>query len=102
MVPVPPHYLGQQQADGVTLYASRPHTVVQLWKGAALGHTYPWSEYAASHTERGYEVVLSSCWYLDHYEHSKDWAHYYACDPRKFSGKQYVRPPRAYKRVTPH
>ncbi|KAH7946839.1 hypothetical protein HPB52_004964 [Rhipicephalus sanguineus] len=68
--------------------ASRQHTVLQLWKSHDLGHTYSWSEYAASHTGQGYEVVISSCWYLDHYEHLKDWAHYYACDPRQFKGSR--------------
>lgn len=36
-------------------------------------------------TAAGYQVILSSCWYLDHL--GDDWFQYYQCDPRaKFNG----------------
>ncbi|KAK8786595.1 hypothetical protein V5799_023628 [Amblyomma americanum] len=57
--------------------ASPKATVVQIWKQRAFGHSSDWPEYAASIARRGYEIVVSSCWYVDHYEHLKDWTHYY-------------------------
>ncbi|XP_075551132.1 beta-hexosaminidase subunit beta-like isoform X2 [Dermacentor variabilis] len=68
--------------------ASPQSTVVQVWKGSDLGHSFPWPEYAASLAQRGYELVISSCWYVDHYEHLRDWAFYYNCDPRDFGGSR--------------
>jgi hexosaminidase len=52
-------------------------TIVDVWKSWE-----PSSRYNA--TLRGHEVILSSCWYLDHL--NEDWQSFYACDPREFNG----------------
>ena len=32
-------------------------------------------------TSLGYEVLYSTCWYLDHVEYGTKWPKYYNCDP---------------------
>lgn len=56
-------------------------TIVDAWKD--------WGDQAkyamGNATEQGLDVILSSCWYLDHL--NQDWKDYYKCDPRsKFNG----------------
>lgn len=55
------------------------HTVVQIWKG---GHILE----LAKITNKGYNAILSSCWYLDHLESGGDWLQFYRCDPYVFPG----------------
>ncbi|XP_078670317.1 beta-hexosaminidase subunit beta-like [Branchiostoma floridae x Branchiostoma belcheri] len=37
-------------------------------------------------TDRGYQAILSSCWYLNFISYGRDWPEYYACDPHNFTG----------------
>lgn len=52
------------------------NTIVDVWKG-------DWGNentlFDATHA--GYQVLVSSCWYLDHL--ASDWRQYYKCDPRE-------------------
>ncbi|XP_050026917.2 beta-hexosaminidase subunit beta-like [Dermacentor andersoni] len=66
--------------------ASRNDVVVQLWKQRNAGSIKRWRQYAALISSYGYKMVLSSCWYVDHFSHLKNWTHYYACEPRSFKG----------------
>lgn len=63
-----------------------PDTVVQVWKSRLVGHDYDWPGYAARVTLKGYEIVVSGCWYLDHFYNRMEWSSYYTCDPRAFYG----------------
>lgn len=39
-------------------------------------------------TKKGYQAILSSCWYLDHLSTGGDWRKYYACEPNDFPGNE--------------
>lgn len=55
------------------------NTIVDVWKSGQD------AESLFKATAAGYQVILSSCWYLDHL--GDDWYRYYQCDPRaKFNG----------------
>jgi hexosaminidase len=49
-------------------------TIVDVWKDWGNENTL------FNATKAGYQVILSSCWYLDHL--SDNWHTYYECDPR--------------------
>eukprot|EP00934_Nitzschia_sp_Nitz4_P004712 Nitzschia sp. Nitz4//scaffold13_size275219//168172//169779//NITZ4_000887-RA/size275219-processed-gene-0.163-mRNA-1//-1//CDS//3329536053//4702//frame0 len=55
-----------------------PDTIVDVWKSDFDRGTIE------NATERGFRVILSGCWYLDHLK--KGWEDYYECDPRNFTG----------------
>ncbi|XP_077539269.1 beta-hexosaminidase subunit beta-like isoform X2 [Haemaphysalis longicornis] len=61
-------------------------TVVQVWKSRRVGQELEWPVYAYKHTGNGYEVVVSGCWYLDHFDDIMGWESYYDCEPRAFDG----------------
>lgn len=54
-------------------------TVVQVWKG---NHVVEMQQL----TGKGYNVILSSCWYLDALKSGGDWLDFYRCDPYYFPG----------------
>jgi len=59
-------------------------TVVHVWKDMyAPAHM---KSELANVTKAGYQVVLSSCWYLNYISYGEDWVKYYACDPQHFNG----------------
>lgn len=58
----------------LTLTAS---TIVNVWKGFD-------AKTMSDATKRGFKVILSGCWYLDHL--TSDWNTFYSCDPRNFTG----------------
>ncbi|XP_077507693.1 beta-hexosaminidase subunit beta-like [Amblyomma americanum] len=47
-----------------------------------------WQNYVASITSRRYQVVLASCWQLDH---AASWKRYYDCDPHNFTSSSRQR-----------
>ena len=54
-------------------------TVVQVWKG---NHRFELKKV----TSKGYQALLSSCWYLDALKSGGDWHDFYRCDPHDFGG----------------
>lgn len=54
-------------------------TIVDVWKGFDR-------KTLADATKRGFNVILSGCWYLDHL--NNDWGNFYACNPSNFSGRK--------------
>jgi len=54
-------------------------SVVHVWRGQ-------YQEELANVTRDGYQVVLSSCWYLNLISYGEDWIRYYMCDPHHFNG----------------
>lgn len=56
-----------------------PGTVIDVWKGFD-------NDTIIEATQRGYPVVISGCWYLDHLK--DDWKTYYECEPLRFNGTQ--------------
>lgn len=59
----------------LTLTAS---TIIDVWKGFD-------AKTMGDATKRGFKVILSGCWYLDHL--TSDWNTFYSCDPRNFTGR---------------
>lgn len=64
--------------DGVQLQAD---TVVQVWKG----HEGQWMGEMERVTARGFKVLLSSPWYLNHIAYGTDWNRLYQADPLHFN-----------------
>ncbi|KAJ6643163.1 Beta-hexosaminidase subunit beta [Pseudolycoriella hygida] len=52
--------------------------IVQVWKG---NDTDPWEPYMERVLKGGYQVLLSSCWYLNYINYGESWKKYYECDP---------------------
>ncbi|XP_049624745.1 beta-hexosaminidase subunit beta-like [Suncus etruscus] len=57
-------------------------TIVQIWKA----ESYAFEE--AKVTAAGFQVILSSPWYLDLISYGEDWKKYYLAEPLKFFGSQ--------------
>ncbi|KAI1285567.1 Beta-hexosaminidase subunit alpha [Halotydeus destructor] len=63
--------------------------VVQVWKDTELVSTFKtWQEYIVPIAQQNYEIVLSSCWYLNYISYGEDWKKYYNCNPRDFNGTE--------------
>ena len=62
--------------NGVKIH---PGTVVQVWTG-------DWQKEVIDVTKAGFQVLLSTCWYLDHISNNGDWQKFYNCDPLSFFG----------------
>lgn len=72
--------------DGVDL---KKDTVVQVWKGSwGIWKEMYWRPELASVTAKGFQAILSSCWYLDLITYGHDWATYYTCEPQSFTGSE--------------
>lgn len=54
-----------------------PGTVIDVWKGFDTATI-------ENATKRGYPVLISGCWYLDHLKDT--WSDYYHCEPLAFNG----------------
>lgn len=62
-------------------------TLVQVWRGGAGDwKTDLWPEYVKAIARKGYQMVLSACWYLNHINYGQDWKTLYLCDPHRFNG----------------
>ncbi|CAL4094781.1 unnamed protein product, partial [Meganyctiphanes norvegica] len=63
-------------------------SLVQIWKDVSLSPTKMkgWREYVQDLTEKGYKVILSSCWYINFITYGQDWKNFYNCDPTNFVG----------------
>ena len=55
-------------------------TIVHVWK---LNN---WESELFNVTKRGYQSILSSCWYINKISYATDWHKYYNCDPHGFKG----------------
>ncbi|CAG2115884.1 unnamed protein product [Medioppia subpectinata] len=55
------------------------NTIVNVWKQNFNTELYEL-------TKLDYEVILSSCWYLNKISYGYDWFQYYTCDPQGFNG----------------
>lgn len=60
----------------------QPGTVVQVWR------IEEYAAHEANVTAAGFQVILSSPWYLDYISYGQDWRNYYKVDPLNFSGSQ--------------
>lgn len=66
-------------------------TLVHVWKDVYLDSSMkPWREYIVNVAQKGYKILLSSCWYLNYISYGPDWKKYYECDPQDFPGKVMV------------
>ncbi|KAL5011730.1 hypothetical protein ScPMuIL_010281 [Solemya velum] len=59
--------------------------LVEVWKNRPLK---TWQKYMDDVTGRGYDAILSACWYLNYISYGQDWRAYYACDPQEFNGTE--------------
>ncbi|XP_064616416.1 beta-hexosaminidase subunit beta-like isoform X2 [Liolophura sinensis] len=59
------------------------NTIVRVWKGKGQ-----WQDYAYTITDLGYNVTITSCYYLNYISYGEDWRKYYLCDPQQFNGTQ--------------
>lgn len=61
--------------------------LVGTWQGEKDMENPPtWQGYVSSIAKKGYQMVFSACWYLDHIVPQDDWKHRYTCDPHDFPG----------------
>ncbi|XP_023238267.1 beta-hexosaminidase subunit alpha-like [Centruroides sculpturatus] len=72
--------------NGVTM---APDTIVEIWKDKYLDPNLDyWEKYITPIAKKGYQMVLSACWYLNYIDYGQDWKKYYNCDPRGFPGTE--------------
>ncbi|XP_059148535.1 beta-hexosaminidase subunit beta-like [Physella acuta] len=70
--------------DPVNHGANISHSAwVQVWKDSnqALETTPPWQTHLLQAVRLGYDVIFSSCWYLNKIAYGQDWKNFYTCDP---------------------
>ncbi|GBM99051.1 Beta-hexosaminidase subunit beta [Araneus ventricosus] len=64
-----------------------PDTLVEVWKDNYLDKRLEkWEDYIVPIARKGYQIILSACWYLNYISYGMDWKRYYECDPRNFDG----------------
>lgn len=56
-------------------------TILQIWKSEKN-----WTEYVKNATLDGYNVILSSPWYLNYIKYGSDWYDHYRVEPTDFEG----------------
>ncbi|CAG7818933.1 unnamed protein product, partial [Allacma fusca] len=57
------------------------NVIVQVWKSPERGHPKSWQAYLQMVLDKGYEVLLSACWYVNYLKYGQTWRDYYNCDP---------------------
>ncbi|OQR74869.1 beta-hexosaminidase subunit beta-like [Tropilaelaps mercedesae] len=62
-------------------------TVIGVWRNTGGS----WEDYLAQAVNYGYQIVLSTPWYLNYIEYGQDWQKYYAVDPRAFNATEKQR-----------
>ncbi|KFM63113.1 Beta-hexosaminidase subunit beta, partial [Stegodyphus mimosarum] len=68
---------------------AEPDSVVEVWKDTYLDHKMDkWENYIVPIAQKGYQIILSACWYLNYISYGQDWKKYYLCDPRSFNGTE--------------
>ncbi|XP_054715055.1 beta-hexosaminidase subunit beta-like [Uloborus diversus] len=68
---------------------AEPDSIVEVWKDTYLDHKMDkWENYIVPIARKGYQIILSACWYLNYISYGQDWKKYYACDPRNFNGTE--------------
>ncbi|XP_046371399.1 beta-hexosaminidase subunit beta-like [Haliotis rufescens] len=69
------------------------NALVQVWKDTKQwpDEFDDWQTYLRHVTEQGYDVIFSSCWYLNVISYGEDWLDYYKCDPLDFNGTETQR-----------
>ncbi|GFS75635.1 beta-hexosaminidase subunit beta [Nephila pilipes] len=66
-----------------------PDSIVEVWKDTSLDMKMgKWEEYIKPIARKGYQIILSACWYLNYISYGMDWKKYYECDPRNFDGSE--------------
>ncbi|KAL1440442.1 hypothetical protein MTO96_009481 [Rhipicephalus appendiculatus] len=64
-------------------------TLVGVWKDTSLDTKMKrWQDYIKPIARKGYQMVLSACWYLNYISYGEDWKKFYQCDPRSFEGTE--------------
>lgn len=64
-------------------------SLVGVWKDTSLDvKMKTWQEYITPIARKGYQMVLSACWYLNYISYGQDWKGFYECDPRGFEGTE--------------
>ncbi|CAF0912542.1 unnamed protein product [Brachionus calyciflorus] len=59
------------------------NTILQIWKSDK-----DWREYLQKATKDGYQVILSSPWYLNYIKYGSDWYDFYKIEPTDFTGTE--------------
>ncbi|CAG0901695.1 unnamed protein product [Darwinula stevensoni] len=78
--------------DPIELGLDLGDALVQVWKDGELGGEFSsWQDYMMMVTGKGYQVIFSSCWYLNYISYGEDWRRYYECDPTNFPGTEEER-----------
>ncbi|GIY99210.1 beta-hexosaminidase subunit beta [Caerostris extrusa] len=68
---------------------AEPDTLVGVWKDNSLDTRMDkWENYIKPIAKKGYQIILSACWYLNYISYGMDWKKYYECDPRNFDGTE--------------
>ncbi|PRD24248.1 UNVERIFIED_CONTAM: Hexb [Trichonephila clavipes] len=66
-----------------------PDSIVEVWKDTSLDLKMDkWENYIKPIAKKGYQIILSACWYLNYISYGMDWKKYYECDPRNFDGSE--------------
>ncbi|KAG8180917.1 hypothetical protein JTE90_020144 [Oedothorax gibbosus] len=67
-------------------------SIVGVWKDTYLDEKMDkWENYIVPIAKKGYQIILSACWYLNYISYGQDWKKYYECDPRSFNGTESER-----------
>jgi hexosaminidase len=67
----------------------KPDTLVHVWKDTELDSKMDtWQNYIKLVASKGYQIVLSACWYLNYISYGQDWKKYYECEPLKFNATE--------------
>ncbi|XP_042907427.1 beta-hexosaminidase subunit beta [Parasteatoda tepidariorum] len=68
---------------------AEPDSIVEVWKDTYLDYSMDrWENYIVPVAKKGYQIILSACWYLNYISYGQDWKRYYECDPQNFNGTE--------------